>query len=658
MKVLSKSRFKIGLECPNKLYYTHHKNLYPSTKEEDTFLQALAQGGFQVEELARMHYPGGHLIDNPHYDYEGAVAATTALLQQENVIIYEAAFLWNSLFIRSDVLVKQGNYLELIEVKAKLFDPSDEYLFIGKRGGIVSSWKPYLFDLAFQKYVIQNAFPEFTIKASLMMADKNKKASIDGLNQLFRVSNDKNTDPRKDLIKKVNSLEETGDSILSTKNVNSIIQDILENKYEVLAGHTFESAVNFLSETYYDGNYPVWPTQYAACKSCEFRANEQQLKEGKKSGFHECMNRQHQWPSTKLNEPNIFEIWNFRSKVVPELMKENRLLMHQLNEEDFQVEYKPLEISSSERRWIQVQKAVNKDESIYCLTEELKATMDQWIFPLHFIDFETSAVALPFTKGRRPYEQVAFQFSHHQLEHDGTITHQSEYISNQPGEFPNFQFARALMDALNNDAGTIFKFASHENTIINAIIKQLLESKEPDKDVLIEFLKTISKSKTDSTSSWKGKRNMVDLRKIVLDYYYNPLTKGSNSIKAVLPAVIQSSMRLRNKYSRPLKKIGVTSRNFPENHVWLKDGTGEAISPYKMLPPLFEGWNEEEMEETLSEMEGIADGGMALTAYARLQYVDMSEKEREELTAGLKKYCELDTLAMVMIYEHFREITQ
>ena len=67
MKVLSKSRFKIGAECPNKLHFTHHNNLYPSTKEDDTFLQALAQGGFQVEELARMHYPGGHLVDNPHH---------------------------------------------------------------------------------------------------------------------------------------------------------------------------------------------------------------------------------------------------------------------------------------------------------------------------------------------------------------------------------------------------------------------------------------------------------------------------------------------------------------------------------------------------------------------------------------------------------------
>jgi hypothetical protein len=45
---------------------------------------------------------------------------------------------------------------------------------------------------------------------------------------------------------------------------------------------------------------------------------------------------------------------------------------------------------------------------------------------------------------------------------------------------------------------------------------------------------------------------------------------------------------------------------------------------------------------------------MALKAFAKLQYVDM--REREEITLGLKKYCELDTLAMVMIYEHFREL--
>lgn len=38
-------------------------------------------------------------------------------------------------------------------------------------------------------------------------------------------------------------------------------------------------------------------------------------------------------------------------------------------------------------------------------------------------------------------------------------------------------------------------------------------------------------------------------------------------------------------------------------------------------------------------------------AYAKMQFEHMSDYERDGLKAGLLKYCELDTLAMVMIYE-------
>lgn len=70
--------------------------------------------------------------------------------------------------------------------------------------------------------------------------------------------------------------------------------------------------------------------------------------------------------------------------------------------------------------------------------------MDKWKFPLHFIDFETSTVALPFSKGRKPYEQVAFQFSHHIYYENGKIEHKDQFINGTPGEFPNFKFIRAL----------------------------------------------------------------------------------------------------------------------------------------------------------------------------------------------------------------------
>ncbi len=44
---LTKSRFKLAVECPTKLFYTSKKN-YRDLKQEDSFLQALADGGFQV----------------------------------------------------------------------------------------------------------------------------------------------------------------------------------------------------------------------------------------------------------------------------------------------------------------------------------------------------------------------------------------------------------------------------------------------------------------------------------------------------------------------------------------------------------------------------------------------------------------------------------
>ena len=247
MRLLTKSRFKLGLECPNKLYYTR-KIEYANKKQEDPFLQALAQGGFQVEELARMHYPNGVLIEGNDGDYESLWQQTQVLLQKENVIIYEPAFLIDGLFIRVDVLVKKGNSIELIEVKSRSFTPDNEYLFIGKSGKMASGWKPYLFDIAFQKHVMQLCFPNWNIQSYLMMADKSKKASIDGLNQLFRISNKEGN--RTGITKKVNTLEETGSPVLGRKNITEIVADIEADKYKYHDDLGFLESITFLKSNY------------------------------------------------------------------------------------------------------------------------------------------------------------------------------------------------------------------------------------------------------------------------------------------------------------------------------------------------------------------------------------------------------------------------
>lgn len=650
MKVLSKSRFKLGLECPNKLFFTGKKE-YANKKSEDTFMMALAKGGFQVEELARLHYPDGLFINTEHYEYEKAFNLTKEALREENVVIFEAAFMIDGFFIRTDILVKTGNKVRLIEVKAKSFDPNDEHTFLGKGGGLTAKWKSYLFDLAFQKEVVQRAYPIFNLEANLMLADRTKKASIDGLNQFFRIPAKGNR--RTDIIKRVSKLDQIGNTVLSEVNVDNIINDIIADKHNYHKNLGFQESLEQFKEAYMEDRYFNWNTSFAACKKCEFKTNAEQKANGLLSGFEYCFKKQHNWADADFKKPNAFEVWSFKGK---SLLEENRMLLVNLFEEDFDVTVVADKLSPSERRWLQVEKAQQNDTSIYVEKIGLRNEMDSWVFPLHFIDFETSTVALPFTAGRSPYEQVAFQFSHHIYQKNGTIEHKSEFISNKAGEFPNFIFVRNLKTALENDNGTIFRFATHENSILNAILSQLNESAQEDKIELIAFIKTITNSTKDNIDTWEGERNMVDLNKVVKDFYYNPYTKGSNSIKAILPAALNSSIFLREKYSHSIGSINVTSKNFAPDHIWLKTEGDEIVNPYKMLPPIFEGWSELEVLDNLSDIENIADGGAALTAYSKLQFQDMSEKEREEITQGLLKYCELDTLAMVMIYEHFTEL--
>ena len=86
-----------------------------------------------------------------------------------------------------------------------------------------------------------------------------------------------------------------------------------------------------------------------------------------------------------------------------------------------------------------------------------------------------------------PYEQLAFQFSHHIVYEDGKVEHYNEYLNTEIGAFPNFDFIRALKESLSVNDGSIFRYHNHENTIVNVIYNQLLNSKEPDKEELLRF---------------------------------------------------------------------------------------------------------------------------------------------------------------------------
>ena len=82
MAYLSKSRFKLALSCPTKLYYGTKGNNYADNNANDPFMAALAEGGYQVGELAKFlvcNDPVGENITINELDYEKSLAQTKAI---------------------------------------------------------------------------------------------------------------------------------------------------------------------------------------------------------------------------------------------------------------------------------------------------------------------------------------------------------------------------------------------------------------------------------------------------------------------------------------------------------------------------------------------------------------------------------------------------
>ena len=84
-------------------------------------------------------------------------------------------------------------------------------------------------------------------------------------------------------------------------------------------------------------------------------------------------------------------------------------------------------------------------------------------------------------------------------------------------------------------------------------------------------------------------------------------------------------------------------------------------NPYKHLDSIatFLGVTDDELERFDStykpEGESIANGGAALAAYTKLQF--STPAEAKALAEALLRYCELDTMSMVFIWEYFHENT-
>lgn len=635
---LTKSRFKLGLECPTKIYYYNHPE-YASAKQDNPFLEALAKGGFQVEEYARVLYGPGKLITEK--DPVTAFRETLKGIKNDETI-FEGAFLHDNLYVRCDMLLPDGNAMDLIEIKAKSIDgdtPSQE-VFLTDSGRIRSKWKPYLWDVAFQTYVAGLVLPDVIIRPSLLLADKSKSTDRDGLHEMFRII--ENSTDLRDGIETPDgiSAKDLDQGLLKKVDVSAYIEMILTGKELTDEGETFAAAVHAFSASIRK-DLRLFNGVGKKCKGCEYRVNS--VEKGQKNGFSEC------WApligTDQIGKSMAFDMWNWRGA---DSAIANRIFLAE-NLPPFKEKISDGELDDNDRRQLQLKVVRGELKKPFAVKSKLRNYIDGFSFPLHFIDFETSTHPLPHFKGHRPYESVAFQFSHHILEENGKIDHAGEFLCTDPGVFPNFEFVRALKQSL-GDVGTVFRYAHHENTILRKIREQLVLSDQTDREELISFIDLITQTKDH-----QGARNMVDLCEVIKKSVYWPETDGSNSIKDVLPASLKASEKLKRIFTRPLSENGVGSLNFPPDHIWME---GDEPSPYKALPTPFEGLDADTISNYFKNDQELSDGGAAATAYGKLQYQSLNANERAAMEDALKRYCELDTLAMVMVYLHLEELAK
>lgn len=272
---------------------------------------------------------------------------------------------------------------------------------------------------------------------------------------------------------------------------------------------------------------------------------------------------------------------------------------------------------------------MQREKSTEWISDELRRELRNWQYPLHFIDFETSRMALPYHKGMRPYEQIAFQWSCHTVHADGRIVHK-QWI-NTDDAFPSFKFAQALRDAI-GDTGTPLMWSHHERSTLRDIAYQQDQFGHIDAELGAWIERLAGNRET------RDPGRLVDMNAMAMDGYFHPSTKGKTSIKFTLSAVLQECRS--GSVQEWLRKFDVDAKI---DLFELADD--KIVNPYRKLPAvkLIEGYH-------------VNEGTAAMRAYQDMMYgLAKNDPElKHALRDALLKYCKLDTLAMVIIWEHWR----
>lgn len=603
---LSKSDFKAARSCSTKLYYREMK--YPDNMQENEYLQMLAEGGYMVELLAKQMFPAGITLAYGKQKLEAAATETAAHLargEREEVVLFEATLFDGVRQARVDILKRTPRGFDLYEVKSSSIDFEEQAKALEKTGslfksqrkpfGIHSKWREYLEDVTYQVALLRDLYPGVPIRAHLMLIDKRAPVPHDGIPAWFRIV--RGTDGR------LATAEFVGDAELARNLRLTVPVDCTAEVVE-LETEVREAAQDFAASLSPELTRMA-PVLTRACRGCEFRTDPA----NGPSGFHDC------WGERATAHPHVLQLYR-GGELVDEMIQQGIDRVTDIPD-SYLSELKGV---YGERQRVQVEQSrLNAEWHGSALGHELATAR----YPLHFIDFEAARIAIPHHKGMTPYGLLAFQWScHTQAALGAPLTH--TYFLNTDPIWPNESFARELRKAVGDD-GTLVVWSAFETSILSAVAEEMSSLGSGDAE-LATWLREAALPLEE-----EGGRQL-DLLKLCRKLYYHPGMQGSNSIKFVLDAVWKHSPEVRARFAELAGREGDPERG-----------------PYATLPPeIIEG---EERE--------VAEGTGAVRAYFRMAYGLERDDAlvKQQWSQLLLEYCKLDTLAMVLIWEHWQRVT-
>ena len=622
--VLTKSLFKLGLECPLRLKYALTRPALPRKSDEDDYLKMLSRGGYMFEKLVRIYHPGEDMYV-PKESAAEASARTLAKIKAGDGTLHEATLAHGGLMARCDMLRVTGATLDLIEIKSASAE-ADAKLHADPGQLSQQAWQPYIVDLAFQvsvaRLALQAAGIDKTIRAWFYLPNKAGEATAEETRGLFTLTEGA-PGSRPEVTYKGQAKPGDATTLIAMLDATDAVAQAYPKEESV------PDATARLTGYLQHGSWPA-PVLGLKCKGCEFNVP------GQSSGYDLC------WGTQARADHHLFTLGYLGTMEKGKPGTIQRIITEAAPRAPQITDLQDEDVAGDgklQRGWKRQIMAVRTGRPF--LSPELirqGPTLLRCLpahYPLFFLDYEGTRWALPSAPGARPYGQVAFQWSCHVVDNPGASPRHVEWLDTE-SDNPNTGFLESLRRVL-GEQGTIYHWADYEVSVTQELADQLRG--DASKAELVSWVDR-NWGQGRGKQALKSERTL-DLLEISRAHFYEPSMKGSHSIKAVLPAVWKNPaiQKLYPKYA--LDEKGQPVRN-----------------PYDALPALTLQDAASGQPRNLSQLEAldvVKNGTGAMRAYEHLRYglAAGDQAERKAIRRQLMRYCELDTAAMVMIWKHW-----